>query len=282
MLVSDDCRHPGLTPLNGLREPVAEPQMPQIRNRVLMRVSEGCRNDVVARGERLVLKRRCVLLERNVPVRHAYFIETGAASVFAKVGADRANVEIRTLGASDFVGIPLVLGAEMSPHRCIVQVPGEAWRIPAQDLLSLIEEIPEFRRVLLQYVHAALVHSSQLVACNTRHSLRERLARWLLVASDRLNSAEIALTHEIIGRAIAVRRAGVTTEIGRMEEAGLIKRHRGCISIVDREGLEGASCNCFRMLGALPAGRSRLRCKVTEAPALRQPSAVGCDRIALT
>jgi hypothetical protein len=98
------------------------------------------------------------------------------------------------------------------------------------------------------YVHAALIHSSQLVACNTKHTLRQRLARWLLIVSDRLQSNDIALTHDVLGRAIAVRRAGVTTEMGRMEQAGLIRRHRGSISIIDRSGLESASCSCYRVL----------------------------------
>lgn len=237
----------------------------QIRNELLMQLPVQCREDIIARAERVFVKRRHMLLERNVPLRYAYFIESGAAAMFATVSADRASVEIRMLGAGDFVGIPLVLGGEMSPHGCTVQVPGEVWRIPAEDFLSLIDETPELRRLLLQYVHKALIHSSQLVACNTRHSLRERLARWLLVASDRLNSAEIALTHQVIGRALAVRRAGVTTEIGRMEEAGMIRRHRGCISIVDRERLENTSCNCQRVLRALPS--RRLSCTVADVPA---------------
>lgn len=250
MLVSDERPHRELASAIDLGRPAPAQQ---IRNELLLQLPAECREDIIARAERVFVKRRYVLMERNVPLRYAYFIESGAASMFATAGADRSNIEIRTLGAGDFVGIPLVLGSDMSPQRCTAQVPGEVWRIPAEGLLSLIAETPELRGILLQYVHMDLIHSSQLVACNTRHSLRERLARWLLVASDRLNSAEISLTHQVISCALAVRRAGVTTEIGRMEEAGLIRRHRGCISILDRTRLEDASCNCHRLLRASPS-----------------------------
>lgn len=220
----------------------------QTSNQLLGRLSSDCREDVLARATRVPIGRRQVLLERNVRLRFAYFLESGAASLFAKAGADGANVEIRTLGAGDFVGIPLVLGAAVSPHRCIVQVPGYALRIDADDLVALVEDFSELRSVLLAYVHTVLIHSSQLVACNASHSLRERLARWLLIASDRLQSSHIAMTHDVLSRAIAVRRAGVTTEMGRMEQAGLIRRHRGSVSIIDRSGMEDASCSCYRLL----------------------------------
>jgi CRP-like cAMP-binding protein len=220
----------------------------QTSNQLLGRLSSDCREDVLARATRVPIGRRQVLLERNVRLRFAYFLESGAASLFAKAGADGANVEIRTLGAGDFVGIPLVLGASVSPHRCIVQVAGYALRIGADDLVDLVEDFPELRSVLLAYVHTALIHSSQLVACNASHSLRERLARWLLIASDRLQSSDIAMTHDVLSRAIAVRRAGITTEMGRMEQAGLIRRHRGSVSVIDRSGLENASCSCYRLL----------------------------------
>jgi CRP-like cAMP-binding protein len=217
-------------------------------NGLLLQLSGACREEILARATRVPLSRRQVLLERNVGQRFVYFIESGVASIFAKAGPDCANVEIRTLGAGDFVGIPLVLGAQLSPHRCTVQVAGDALRLTAGDFAALVDGFPELRRVLLSYVHVALIYSSQLIACNTRHGLSARLARWLLFASDRLQSDDIALTHDAVGRAIAVRRAGITTEMGRMEQAGLIQRHRGRVSIVDREGLEKVSCSCYRVL----------------------------------
>ncbi|KRR20493.1 Crp/Fnr family transcriptional regulator [Bradyrhizobium retamae] len=219
-----------------------------VANGILRQLSEQCRAEILTRSENVPLARRQILLERNVPLRFAYFVEAGAVSLFARAGADRAHVEIATLGVGDFIGTSIVLGAKVSPHRCIVQVPGNALRINSDELVALQEALPELRRALLAYVHAALIQSSQLLACNTKHSLRERLARWLLVTSDLLQMSDIPLTHDVLSRAIAVRRAGVTTEIGRMEEAGLIHRERGSISILDREGLARASCSCYRLL----------------------------------
>lgn len=245
-------------------------------NGILSHLPSECRSRIMARAMLIPLVKRQVMLERNVPPRFAYFIESGAVSLFARAGADRASVEIGTLGGDDFVGIPTVLGVKLSPHRCVVQVPGSALRIYVCDLEALLEEFPELQRALLAYVHAALVHSSQLVACNTTHSLRERLARWLLVASDRLRSDSIPFTHDALSRAIAVRRAGVTTEMGRMEEAGLIGRHRGSISIVNRDGLENVSCSCYRVLRASANScasnrQHRIRSRSDGSPDSRRP-----------
>lgn len=221
-------------------------------NRILEQLQMRCRAEVLARSERVTLKKRQILLERNIPLRFTYFLESGAVSSFAR--ADRAHVETGIMGGGDFIGVPVVLGATSSPDRCVVQVAGTALRVPSDDLAALLNAFPELHQVLLAYVHAVMARSSQLLACNTRHSLRERLARWLLVTSDRLQMDRIVLTHDVASRAIAVRRAGVTAEMGRMEEAGLIRRMRGSILILDREGLENVSCRCHRML-SLPAKR---------------------------
>ncbi|WP_431201534.1 Crp/Fnr family transcriptional regulator [Bradyrhizobium betae] len=190
---------------------------------------------------------RQVLQERGLPLQHAYFIESGAASLTTRAG-DSPPVEIHTLGRKDFVGIPLVLGMRVSPHRCTVNVPGRALRIGTEALIDLIKTDSEIEKLMLRYVQASLIHSSQLVACNSRHNLSQRLARWLLVARDRIGTNEIALTHRCMAQALGVRRAGITTAIGEMKEAGLISRSRGCIVIVDEPKLEAASCNCFHVI----------------------------------
>lgn len=197
--------------------------------------------------ERVPLKRKQVLHERNLPITHAYFIERGLASLMAKV-EDQSMLEVGTLGREDFAGLPVVLGTARTPHRCVVQVSGSAWRISAADLQEALGRLPALRRVLFCYVQAASVQSAQLVVCNTRHGLRQRLARWLLFAHDRVDGGEIALTHQFLGRALGVRRAGVTTAMGRLEEDGMIHRGRGRIVILDRERLEEEVCDCYRAI----------------------------------
>jgi len=219
--------------------------------------------------ERVPLKRRQVLYERNLPIAHGYFVESGLASLLARAG-DQSSLEVGTLGQNDFVGVPLVLGAVRTPYRCVVQVPGEALRIRAEDLCRVLGNVPELHQLLLHYVQARTVQSMQLVVCNTRHTLRQRLARWLLFAHDRVSNNEIPITHQFLGRALGVRRAGVTTAIGRLEEAGLVHRGRGRLVILDRAGLEEEACDCYR---TIRSEHRRIVCDDTNTtgPVIRAP-----------
>jgi CRP-like cAMP-binding protein len=237
----------------------------RIRNGLLQMLPAEALAELMPYLERVPLKRRQVLHERNLPVTHAYFIENGLASLMARA-EDNCMLEVGTLGQQDFVGTPIVLGTTRTPHRCVVQVSGAAWRIAAEDLQMLLARVPALRQLLLCYVQAANVQSAQLVVCNTRHSLRQRLARWLLFAHDRVEGNEIALTHQFLGRALGVRRAGVTTAMGRLEEAGMIHRGRGRIMIMDRARLEDEVCDCYR---AIRSEYKRITCDAVTEPMLR-------------
>lgn len=219
----------------------------QVKNRLLNTMPTEVLEELQPYLERVALKRRQVLHERNLPIAHAYFIEQGLASLLARSG-DQSMLEVGTLGNMDFIGIPLVLGTVRTPYRCVVQVPGEALRITAEDLRRVLSGIPTLHQLLLRYIQARTVQSTQLVVCNTRHTLKQRLARWLLFAQDRIHGNELPLTHQFLGRALGVRRAGVTTAMGRMEETGLLHRGRGRIVILDRAGLEAEACDCYRTL----------------------------------
>jgi CRP-like cAMP-binding protein len=252
--------------------PISWPAMAAVGtvNALLCQLSTSGISAVLRCAERVALERRQVIQERHTALKYAYFIESGAGILLAKAGGDWASVEIRTLGARDFVGLPLLLGVEQSPHHCTIQLAGEALRLRGSDLDRLLTELPEFRGLMLRYAHEVFVHSSQLVACNTRHNLKQRLSRWLLVASDRMDSDQIDLSPDGLSRAIAARRTGVTTEMGRMEQAGLIGRAGGSILITDRDGLENASCSCHRVLRAAggrfepAAGEARTLRPITE------------------
>ncbi|MBJ6126994.1 Crp/Fnr family transcriptional regulator [Microvirga splendida] len=237
----------------------------RIGNGLLRALDGAVLEEVMPYLERVPLKRRQVLHERNLPVMYAYFIEQGLASLMARAD-DQCMLEVGTLGREDFVGLPVVLGTTRTPHRCVVQVPGEAWRISADDLQALLNRIPALRQLLLTYVQATNVQSAQLVVCNSRHSLRQRLARWLLFAHDQVEGNEIALTHQFLGRALGVRRAGVTTAMGRLEEAGMILRGRGRIVILDRARLEGEVCDCYR---AIRSEYKKITCDSGSEPAYR-------------
>lgn len=220
-----------------------------IRNELLTALPDDVFERLSPRLERVRLHRRQILQERNVPVRYGYFIESGAASLMCRAG-ERGALELCTLGRKDFAGLPIALGTMRSPHRCVVQVEGEALRIEAHDLRQAMLGSDPLRHVLMRYVQAALVQSSQLVVCSTCHALGQRLARWLLLAHDRLECEEIPVTHQFLSRALGVRRASVTLALARMEEAELVRRRRGRFVILSRAGLEQASCECYRAIRA--------------------------------
>jgi CRP-like cAMP-binding protein len=231
-------------------------------NDLIDRLSLQSRRQLLDCCESVRLIHRQLLHDRGIELRYAYFIESGAASLTTRAGGC-PPVEIHTLGKKDFVGVPLILGKRVSPHRCTVQVPGQALRLAAEDLIRLISTNVEIEKLLLGYVQATLIHSSQLVACNSRHNLTQRLARWLLVAKDRLGCNEIAMTHRCMAQALAVRRPGITTAIGEMEQEGMIRRSRGRIFILDETRLEATSCDCHRVI------RSAHERSLALSPALR-------------
>ncbi len=250
-------------PLKAFRAPPARLDQGPIRNGLLSALPVEALEELQPYLERVVLKRRQVLHERNLPIAHAYFIEAGLASLLARAG-EQSTLEVGTLGHMDFVGVSLVLGALRTPYRCVVQVPGEALRITAEDLRRVLGSIPALHQLLLRYIHATTVQSTQLVVCNTRHTLKQRLARWLLLAHDRIDGNELPVTHQFLGRALGVRRAGVTTAMGRMEETGLLHRGRGRLVLLDRTRLEEEACDCYR---TLRAEHGRITCdEVPTAP----------------
>jgi len=217
------------------------------QNALLNRLPLRSRQALLERCERVELSARMHLQDRGLPIRYAYFIESGAASVSTRAG-DCLPVEIHTLGKKDFVGIPLVLGMRIAPHCCTVQVPGTALRIGADALLHLVKIDREVEKLLLRYIQATLVQSAQLVACNSRHNLTQKVARWLLIAQDRMETAELAITHRCLAQALGVRRASITETFGEMEAAGLIRRHRKHIAIADEHRMAAVSCNCYRVI----------------------------------
>lgn len=216
-------------------------------NDLIRRLPYRSRSLLVGRCDDVRLNPRQMLQERHLPLQYAYFLERGAASLTARAG-DCLSVEIQTVGAKDFIGIPLILGMRVSPHRCVVQVPGRALRIEADVLLELVRRDIEIQKLLLWYVQAILIQSSQLAACNSRHSLQQRLARWLLVTQDKLSSHQIPFTHRCMAQALGVRRAGITSTMGEMEARGIIKRGRAQIEILDSSRLEELSCRCHRVI----------------------------------
>lgn len=198
---------------------------------------------------RVALGRGDVLQEPNRPIERVHFIEDGVAVLLAHTICD-GLVEVGIIGRLGLVGVSVVLGTMRCPHRCRVQVQGHALAVDSQDLRRIMDECPPIRNQLMSYVQALLVQNCQTILCNSRHKLEERLARWLLLADDRLDGHSIPLTHALFSMMLGVRRAGITTALQRLERSGALKRGRGCVEIVDRTLLDQRACECYRMIAA--------------------------------
>ena len=178
------------------------------------------------------------------PIEWIYFPTAGIVSLIALLD-EGAAVEVGIIGWEGMVGTPVLLGSETPSNEAFVQISGTALRMPTGVLLDQFEESRPLRRRLLRFAQALAFHISQSAACNARHVVDERCARWLLAAQDRVEGNQLALTHEFLGIMLGVRRAGVTVAAGALQRAGLIRYRQGQVTILDREGLEGASCECY-------------------------------------
>ena len=184
------------------------------------------------------------------PLAHVYFPESAIASVIA-VMDDGGSVEVGTVGDEGMVGLSAFFGVDATTSEIVCQIPGTALRLPAADLARAADERPAFRRLLNRYADAYLAQVSQAAACNRLHPLERRCARWLLMTHDRVHRADrFPLTQEYLAMMLGVRRAGVSVAAGHLQSAGLIRYHRGGVQVLDRAGLEAASCECYRVVRA--------------------------------
>jgi CRP-like cAMP-binding protein len=219
-----------------------------VRNRLLRRLPPVELQLLTARAQRVELHPRQILHHWNMPMREAYFVEQGLVSVSVKISRDRA-VEGWLIGSEGMTGIPILLGDhESPPYRRVVQVGGSALRLTADDFVAAIRELETLRILLLRYAEFVLCQSSQWGACNAHHSLRQRMGRWLLAASDGLGSARLSVTHQLLARLLGVRRASVSECLSALEAEGVIRNTRSLVDIVRPDALLATSCDCYRIV----------------------------------
>lgn len=181
------------------------------------------------------------LEKRKKRIDHVYFIEAGFASVVAN-SADKPSIEVGIIGREGMTGLAVVMGgSDRATHETYMQVGGSGQRLPAAALRDAIAASHSLHQHLLRYAHSFLIQATTTALANGRSKLEERLARWLLMADDRIDGGELPLTHEFLGLMLATHRPAVTIAVGALEKAGLIATRRGKITILDRKALERSS-----------------------------------------
>ena len=200
---------------------------------------------LLAELEPIQLAAKQVLWEPNAPIRSLYFPRTCVLSLIIPL-EEEPPVEAATVGCEGVVGVPVLLGATSTSAQALTQVPGEAVRLSASALRAVLAEDGALAGLMLRYSQALWEQTAQSVACNRRHAMEERCARWLLMTHDRVGSDTFPLTQGFLAAMLGVRRASVTVAAGMLQEAGLIRYTRGRITILDRARLEEATCECYR------------------------------------
>jgi CRP-like cAMP-binding protein len=218
-------------------------------NRVLSALSRDDWNLLHPRLQRIDLPLRKQLESRNKRIDHVYFLDRGIASVVAN-GSGHSGIEIGIIGREGVTGLAVLMGADRSPHETYMQVAGADQRITTASLRDALSQSESLQRTLLRQGYAFTIQTAQTALANGRHTIEERLARWLLMADDRVDGEELPLPHEFLALMLGVRRPGVTVALKRLQSDGVIKAKRGGVVIRDRVGLEERANGAYEMPGS--------------------------------
>ena len=194
-------------------------------------------------------QREQVLMEADSSLDHVYFPDSGVLSVLA-VYANGDVIEMATIGREGCSGMQAIFGAKVSSAQLLVQIPGTAAKMSRAAFTRAMQSMPPFRNLMYSYVHAFLEQVMVSVACNGAHSLKERLARWLLMMHDRSDDDELPITQDLLAEMLGVQRPTISNAVRELELAGCIERRRRQVTILDRQGLADASCECYQMVRA--------------------------------
>jgi CRP-like cAMP-binding protein len=185
--------------------------------------------------------------EPGEKVELAYFLNSGMTSLVVQTTSGK-SCEVGILGREGMVSACLAVDICEAPYRAIMQVPGDGFRVTASALENVLANCPELKKELLRYVFLQGFQVAQIAACNRLHEIEPRLARWLLMCQDRVDSQVLFLTHEFLAEMLGTGRPSVTLAAGVLQRAGLIQNVRGAVRIMNRQGLEQAACECYRVV----------------------------------
>jgi CRP-like cAMP-binding protein len=197
--------------------------------------------------EQVRLMQGRILYNPGDNVRYAYFLRGGMVSLLT-ISEDGRTIEVGMIGNEGLAGIPVILGASRAPYQIMVQLTANAMRIKGDLLREEFKRGGQLHDLLLRYTNTILTQLAQSVACNRFHTVEERCCRWLLICRDRVQTDTLLLTQEFISYMLGVPRTSVTMIAGDLQKKNLIRYRRGRIIILNRQGLERASCECYRLI----------------------------------
>jgi len=218
-------------------------------NRLLLHLPASNLKRLMPELEQIRCQRGQVLMDADSPLDHVFFPDGGVVSVVA-VYADGSIIEMATIGREGCTAIQAVFGAKTSSVRLLVQIPGSAARMSRVAFAQAMASMPHFRSLMLAYEQAFLEQVLVSVACNGTHSLKERLARWLLMMRDRGDTDALQITQTLLGEMLGVQRPTITNAARELEDAGLIERGRRQVTILNRQGLAESACECYQLVRA--------------------------------
>jgi CRP-like cAMP-binding protein len=216
-----------------------------ITNRLLDRLPAKDRSRLLARCERVALVFPEILAEPEQPIRHVYFPNGSLISLLTRMGG-RASLQIAIAGNEGMFGVGVALGVGLSEAHAMVQVSGSAWRIGAKAFRSELARSPALRKGVNRYAYVLMSQLAQTAACVCFHVVEQRLARWLLTIADRTHTPMFRITHQFLASTLGVRREMISKAASALQRRKLIAYTRGAVAILDREGLERASCTCYQ------------------------------------
>jgi CRP-like cAMP-binding protein len=223
----------------------ASPNWP--RNRLLLALPSRNLKRLMPELEQIRCLRGQVLMDADSSLDHVFFPDSGVISVVA-VYANGSVIEMATIGREGCSGVQAIFGAKSSSVRLLVQIPGSAAKISRAAFTRAMGSMPSFRGLMNAYVQAFLEQVLVSVACNGAHSLKERLARWLLMMRDRSDEDALQITQNLLAEMLGAQRPSITNVARELERAGLIERGRRQVTILDRQGLTKASCECYQLV----------------------------------
>jgi len=213
------------------------------------RILQNLPHDAIERLQlhRVVLDVRREMEYPGNSIDHVFFIEEGVASMTTTL-KDGSQVEVGMFGYESAVGISALMGTRRSLNRVYMQIGGSGYSTTVEKAKKEFERCGEFHHLALRYVQAQLTQCAQSAACNAKHDIEQRLARWLLLCADRDQKEEFEIVQEFLADMLGSRRSTVTVAAGLLKNRGLIEYRRGKITIVDRPGLEKRACECYEVV----------------------------------